>query len=361
MKIAIIVGTRPEIIKMSSVIKELENKGSDYFILHTGQHYSYEMDEIFFEELELSAPKYNLDVGPGSHAEVIGKMLIGIEKILLHEMPDVVLVEGDTNSVLAGTLSATKLGIKVGHVEAGLRSYDMNMPEEQNRRLTDHVSSFLFAPTIINANILRRENIWGEIFVTGNTIIDACLEYMPIAEKRSKILNGIRFDEFALATTHRSENVDNSDILSNFIKIFTECPIPVVYPIHPRTTKRLKEFGLYEKLASNDNVQLIEPMGYFDFLILMKHCSFILTDSGGIQEEATAPNIRKKVFILRENTERPEAVEAGYAEICGTDANNVLGSISKYTDNPILSTNSCIFGDGKTGKTIISILEDEYD
>jgi len=363
MKISIVIGTRPEIIKMSSIIKELEsgNNNIEHNIIHTEQHYDKNMNQIFFDELGLPQPDYCLNVGSGSQARQTANAMMKIEKVFLKTKPDIVLIEGDTNTVLAGALTAAKMGVKVGHVEAGLRSYDIRMPEEYNRRLTDHISNLLFAPTDFNEKTLKKEDVWGKIFVTGNTVIDACLEYLPVAKEKSKILDKIKFDEFVLATAHRAENVDNLNVLKNFVKIFTECPIPVVYPIHPRTVKRLKEFGLYEKLAGDKNIQLIEPVGYFDFLVLMKNCSFILTDSGGIQEEATAPNIRKKVFILRKSTERPEAVEAGYAEIVGTDVKNVLKRVNEFIKNPETPKVSSPFGDGNAGKKILDIVKDEEE
>lgn len=361
MKISIIVGTRPEIIKMSSIIKVADKKKFDYDIIHTEQHYNYELNKIFFEELKLPNPNYYLNVGSGTQAQQTANAMTKIEEVLVKTKPDLVLVEGDTNTVLAGALAATKLDIKVGHVEAGLRSYDIRMPEEHNRRLTDHISAYLFAPTNTNLRILRGEKVWGKIFVTGNTVIDACLEYLPFAEKKSKILNDINFDKYALATAHRAENVDNINVLKEFVKIFTECPIPVVYPIHPRTVKRLKEFGLYKKIQNHKNVQLMEPVGYFDLLVLMKNCSFILTDSGGLQEEATAPNIRKKVFILRKSTERTEAVKAKYAELIGTNADNVLKGVNKFIKNPDIPKTTSPFGDGKTGGKIIKIIKNEIE
>ena len=359
MDVSIILGTRPEIIKMASIIKEMEKHGIEHNIIHTEQHYDYNMNKIFFNELGLPQPDYSLSVGSGTQAQQTANAMVKIEKIFRKEKPCLILVEGDTNTVLAGALAAVKLHIPVGHVEAGLRSYDIRMPEEHNRRLTDHLSHLLFAPTDFNANTLRRENVWGKIFITGNTVIDACLEYLPVAEKISSIMEKIKFDRFVLATAHRAENVDELNVLKNFVRVFTNCPLPVVYPIHPRTVKRLKEFGLYEKLAGDKNIQLIEPVGYFDFLVLMKNCSFILTDSGGIQEEATAPNIRKKVFILRKSTERPEAVEAGYAEIVGTDAKNVLKRVNEFIENPDIPKIPSPFGDGQSGRRIVNILKKE--
>lgn len=361
MKVSVVVGTRPEIIKMSSIIKELESGkyGIEYDIIHTEQHYDQNLSQIFFDELGLPKPDYRLSVGSGSHAQQTANAMIKLEEVFLKMKPDIVLVEGDTNTVLAGALAAIKLAIKVGHVEAGLRSYDMRMPEEHNRRLTDHISNLLFAPTDFNAKTLKKENVWGDIFVTGNTVIDACLEYLPKAEKKSQILNKVKFDEFILATAHRAENVDDPAVLKNFVDIFINAPFPIVYPIHPRTIKRLKEFGLYEKLVASKNVQLIPPVGYFDFLVLMKNCLFILTDSGGIQEEATSPNIKKKVFVLRKSTERPEAVKAGYAEVVGTEASYVLKRIKEYAKDLELPSLPSPFGNGKTGKRIIEILKSQ--
>lgn len=359
MKISIIVGTRPEIIKMASIIKTADKEKIDYDIIHTEQHYNYELNKIFFEELELPLPDYCLNVGSGTQAQQTANGLTKIEEVLQKTTPDLILVEGDTNTVLAGALAGVKSEINVGHVEAGLRSYDMRMPEEHNRRVTDHLSAYLFAPTENNVKILKNENVWGKIFVTGNTVIDACIEYLPIAEKKSKILDHIKFEKYALATAHRAENVDNFEILKNFVKIFTECKIPVVYPIHPRTVKRLKENNLYSKIKNHENIHLMDPVGYFDLLLIMKNSSFILTDSGGLQEEATAPNIRKKVFILRESTERAEAIKAGYAELTGTNADNVLKRIKKFIKSPETPSTPSPFGDGKTGKKIINIIKEK--
>ena len=357
MHVSVVVGTRPEIIKMASIITLLKkNTSITYDIIHTEQHYDYNMNNIFFENLSLPFPKYCLSVGSDSQAQQTAKAMEKIEPVLLKTQPDIVLVQGDTNTVLAAALTATKLHINVGHVEAGLRSYDMRMPEEHNRRVTDHLSAYLFAPTIGNKKILEKENIWGKIFVTGNTVIDACIKYLPKAEQTSTILNQIRFNKYALVTAHRAENVDNPSVLKNFITIFKESPVPIVYPIHPRTVKRLQENNWYRHVAKHDNIQLIEPVGYFDFLVLMKHASCILTDSGGIQEEATAYPLQKKVFILRESTERPEAVETGFATVVGVNAQAVLQTLNSFIDKPEVPKVPSPFGDGKAGEHIVKIL-----
>jgi len=252
-RIAIVLGTRPEIIKMSPVIRECERLELDYFILHTGQHYTYNMDKVFFEQLELPEAKYNLDVGSGTHGEQTGKMLFGIEKNLQKEKLDVVLVEGDTNTVLAGALAAAKLHIKVGHVEAGLRSYDRRMPEEINRVLTDHCSDYLFAPTEKSRQILLGEGIPDKkIFVTGNTIVDAVYQNLSISEERINPLNDLELipKRYILVTARRQESVDVKErfegIINGLELVADEFGLPVVYPIHPRAIKMSIE-NEYEK------------------------------------------------------------------------------------------------------------------
>ena len=247
MKIAIILGTRPEIIKMCPIIRECEKQGIDYYILHTGQHYSYEMDKIFFEQLRLPQAKYNLDVGSGKHGEQTGKMLAAIEDILMKDSPDIVLVQGDTNTVLAGALAASKLHIKIGHVEAGLRSFDWTMPEETNRIIADHISNYLFAPTETSRKYLLNEGIPEEkIFVTGNTVVDAAYQNLEISKNEADILKelGLKEKEYFAATAHRAENVDSrerlSKILSGFSQIYEEFGLPIIFPAHPRTVKMIK-------------------------------------------------------------------------------------------------------------------------
>ena len=253
-KISIILGTRPEIVKCSPIIRECTRSGLDFFILHTGQHYSYFMDKVFFEQLELPPAKYNLDVGSGAHGKQTGVMLAGIEKILQSERPDVVLVEGDTNTVLAGALAAVKLGIKVGHVEAGLRSYDRTMPEETNRVLTDHCSDYLFAPTPKSKEILLHEGIpEKQIYLVGNTAVDAVNQNLEIAKSKNQTLKtlGLEACKFMLATSHRQENVDIKERFAGLIKglqlIQKEFGVPIIYPIHPRARKQLELFGIEYK------------------------------------------------------------------------------------------------------------------
>lgn len=354
MKLSIIIGTRPEIIKMSPIVRECERRGLDYFILHTGQHYSYNMDEVFFRQLELPAPKYNLDIGSGSHAQETGKMLIGIEKILLRENPDVVLVEGDTNTVLAGALAASKLHIEVAHVEAGLRSYDKEMPEEINRILTDHISDYLFAPTQKAKDILLKEGISEDkLFVTGNTIVDAVHHNLKIANKRPSILEKLNLKprNYFLVTLHRQENVDNrerfSEILKSLGQLTNQFSLPVIYSIHPRSKRKMEEFGI-----KTDWVKLMPPFDFFSFLQLESNAKLILTDSGGVQEESCILGV--PCVTLRDSTERPETLTVGSNTLSGGNVKNILDSVKLM----INKENSWInpFGDGKAGKRIIEIL-----
>jgi len=242
-------------------------------------------------------------------------------------------------------------------MEAGLRSFDLRMPEEHNRRLVDHVSTYLFTPTENARKNLEKENVWGKIFVTGNTVIDAVMQHLPLAEKKSKVLEKIGFDEFALATAHRTQNVDNPAVLRNFVEAFLEAPIPVVYPVHPRTQRRLRQHRMWKKLVASKNVQTLPPLGHFDFLLLMKECRIIITDSGGIQEEATAPPLRKPVLVARLYTERPEAVNAGFAKVIGVNKELVLASMSQTLKEEANLPAVSPFGDGNAGKCIVDIVE----
>lgn len=322
--IAIILGTRPEIIKMSPIIRECDRRGLDYYILHTGQHYSYEMDRTFFEALELPEPRYNLEVGSGNHSAQTGRIMTGIEEIFTDDRPDVALVQGDTNSVLGGALAASKLHIKVGHVEAGLRSYDRTMPEEINRVVADHISDHLFAPTELGRRNLLDEGIDdAKIHVTGNTVVDAVHQNMAIAKKRSNVLDslGVRPKGYVLVTAHRAENVDSRERLTSILAaletVKAEFGQEVVFPIHPRTKKMVETFGL-----KTDSVQMVPPLGYLEFLQLEQDASLILTDSGGLQEEACILNV--PCVTLRENTERPSTITVGANLLAGTETNRIV-------------------------------------
>ncbi len=355
MGIVIILGTRPEIIKMSPIIRKCRELGLDYFIIHTGQHYSYNMDKLLFEQLELPKPKYNLEVGSGTHGEQTGKMLTGIEKILLEENPDIVLVEGDTDTVLAGALAAHKLQIKIGHVEAGLRSYDRRMPEEINRILTDHCSDLLFPPTEKSKETLLKEGFDEKtIFMTGNTIVDAVYQNLELANKKVDILKDLNLKQnnYLLITAHREENVDVKENLDRILKgvelLSEEIKLPVIYPIHPRTRKRIQEFNL----SIPERIKLIEPIGFLEFLQLEANTKLILTDSGAVQEEACILKI--PCVTLRDNTERPETIDVGGNILAGTNPEKIL-ECSKIMLNKERNWENPL-GDGKAGERILRII-----
>lgn len=360
--LAIVLGTRPEIIKMSPIIRSCQKKGVDFFVLHTGQHYSYEMDRVFFEDLGLPAPDFNLDVGSKSHAEQTGLIMTGIEKILQNEKPDVVLVQGDTNTVLAGTLAASKTYVRkdssqpidVGHIEAGLRSFDRSMPEEVNRIVADHLSRYLFAPTEKAHSHLSNEGIAEEkIFVTGNTIVDAVHENLVLSKKKSDTVKdlGLVPDRYLLVTLHRQENVDNKSRLKGIIEglshIQDTTGMPLVFPVHPRTEKMISSFGL--KLSG---FHLIKPVGFLEFLQLESHARLALTDSGGVQEETCILNV--PCVTIRDSTERPETVDVGANIVAGIEPASIIHASetmlgrSRSWKNP--------FGDGKTGDRIVDIV-----
>lgn len=359
MKVAVIVGTRPEIIKMSPVIRELESRGGDYYVLHTGQHYSYNMDRLFFEDLELPQPDYKLDIGENYHTQgaQTGEMIKAMEKIFMDDRSDAVLVEGDTNTVLAGAISASKLHIKVGHVEAGLRSWDRNMPEELNRIMTDHISDYLFAPTETSRMNLLREGIEEDkIFVTGNTIVDAVYQNLEIARRKSKIFEELAVEKgkYIVITAHRQENVDDPARLKNIVEILNSLEIPAVFPMHPRTKKRLAENGYR---IDNPNLKVIEPLGYLDFLLLLSGARLVLTDSGGLQEETNILHV--PCFTLRDNTERPETVTAGSNIVVGVEPAVVLMKLKELMENKELEKKmrgaDVVFGEGDAAKKIIEI------
>jgi len=344
---------------MAPVIRALEEKSVPYQLVHCGQHYDYNMSQRFIEELELPKPDYGFKVKAYSPGLQTGRIMALIERVFKRAEPRLVLVEGDTNGVLASALAAVKLSVPVGHVEAGLRSFDLRMPEEHNRRLVDHVSTYLFAPTQNARKNLEREGVWGKIYVTGNTVIDAVTQHLPIAERRSSILQRVQFERFALVTAHRAENVDAPTVLKSLVEAFIEAPLPIVCPLHPRTRKRLRQQRLWKKLSSSENVQIVPPLGYFDFLMLMKNCEMMLTDSGGLQEEATAPPIRKPVLVTRLSTDRPEAVEAGFARVVGVEKERILAAMDQTLKERIELPPLSPYGDGSAGKRIVEIIMEE--
>lgn len=365
MKPAFVFGTRPEIIKLAPVIRAFEERSIEPLLIHTGQHYDYEMSKIFLEELELHRIDYHLEVGSGTQAYQTGSAMIKIEEVLMKEKPDVTLVQGDTNTVLAGALASVKLKIPVAHVEAGLRSFDRTMPEEINRILADHASEVLFAPTEEAKKNLEREGISEGVYVVGNTIVDAVLQNSEIAERKSKILDklGLRPKEYAVLTAHRAENTDSEENLKKLVEIIESLPITVIYPVHPRTEKRLKSLNLWSRLEKRAHVILTKPLGYLDFLKLQKNAKFVLTDSGGIQEESIILNV--PCLTLRYNTERPETIKAGGNVLVGLEKERVLYYVDRLLNDKQFYERMAKapnpFGDGKSGERIVNTLLQLYE
>lgn len=354
-KISIVLGTRPEIIKLSPMIRL--TKKSNTTIIFTGQHYDYDLGLRFIEELGLREPDFKLKLSRGNPAKQMGEIIQKTSEIFLDARPDTVIVQGDTNTVLAGALSALKCKIPVSHVESGLRSFDWRMPEEHNRIATDHISELLFASTSISKKNLLDEKVHGKIYVVGNTAIDAINQNLDIAAKKSKIdTNG----DFILLTLHRAENVDDKKTLFNILRAIVESKENFVFPVHPRTLKRLQEFGLYKYVINAKNINLIDTVGYFDIISLMKRCKFIVTDSGGIQEEATSPKLRKKVVVVRKTTDRPEVVKLGLSEIAGTNTSSIITAIRRNSFYPKIPRSGMPYGIGNTTNKIMKIIHSIY-
>jgi len=324
MKIITIVGARPQFVKCAAVSREIRKDHTE-ILVHTGQHYDPEMSEVFFEELQIPKPDYNLGVGSGSHGKQTGEILERVEEVLVKEKPGLVIVYGDTNSTLAGALAATKLHTPVAHVEAGLRSFDRTMPEELNRILTDHLSDFLFCPTETAINNLRNEGLIRGIYCVGDVMADALEFNKDLAEKNSRIIEILRLEprNYFIATVHRPSNTDNCDAMTTLIQVFGRADMPVVFPVHPRTKKFLEEYGLFKRLPAN--ILVVEPLGYLDMIRLMGSAKKILTDSGGIQKEAYMLGV--PCVTLRENTEWVETLHDGWNVLVGSDEEKILTSI----------------------------------
>ncbi len=330
MKIITVLGTRPEIIKFSPLIPLLD-KEFEHRIIHTGQHYNYEMDRVFFEDLELREPDYMLNVGSSTHAVQTAKMMVGTEEILLEYRPDMVIVLGDPNTPLAAALAAVKLNIPVAHLEAGCRSFNRRMPEEINRTIIDHCSEILFTPDETSTKNLISENIpEKKIFMVGSTVVDACLRNIELA-KKSDIQErlGVKPDEYIVLTLHRSENTDDLKVLSGILSAVNRLSkeTKVIFPIHPRTQKIIGDREMIDK-----SVTKIEPVGYLDFLKLLGGAKFVITDSGGIQEEADVINV--PCVIARNETEWTELVDAGKNILASTDAERLYTKSSELLRDP---------------------------
>lgn len=356
-KIVTIVGARPQFIKAAAVSREiLKHPGQlEEVMVHTGQHYDPNMSQVFFDELEIPAPRYNLEVSGGSHGAMTGRMLEGIERILLDEKPDWVLIYGDTNSTLAGALAAAKLHIPVAHVEAGLRSFNMRMPEEINRILADRVSNLLLCPTDVAIQNLAREGVIQGVQNVGDVMYDVALYYRERARVGSSILQTLGLEEkaFALATCHRAENTDDpvrlEGIVSGLAQIASD--MPVVLPLHPRTRKLLQQFGLERHLTA---LTVVEPLPFLDMVALEQAARVILTDSGGVQKEAFF--YRVPCITMRDETEWVETVESGWNRLVGADFNLIVDAVDIALSGSVTDMKFSPYGDGRAAEKIFKHL-----
>lgn len=349
MKIVTVVGARPQFIKAAPVGKALRAAGHREFLVHTGQHYDHSMSQTFFDELALASPDINLQVGSSTHGRQTGQMLVGIEDVLLDQKPDWVIVYGDTNSTLAGALAAVKLGVRLAHVEAGLRSYNRSMPEEHNRVVADHCSDLLLCPTITARENLSREGVTAGVELVGDTMFDAVLEFSRMARERSTVLAemGLEPKSYVLATVHRPYNTDDPRALASIIDAMNRIDEPVVFPVHPRTRQRLNGNGV------SNSVRLVDPVGYLDMLALEQNARVIMTDSGGIQKEAFFFEV--PCVTLRPETEWVETVSAGWNVLAGSDSARIVDLVSRRdwpTDRP-----PELFGSGDAAARITNALQ----
>lgn len=362
MKIVTVIGARPQFVKASAVSRSIEdhNRGNGEIteiLVHTGQHYDYNMSQVFFDQLKIPAPRHHLGVKSGSHGEMTGAMLARIEPVLVQEAPDFVLTYGDTNSTLAGALAASKLHIPVVHIEAGLRSFNRLMPEEINRVLTDHLSTHLFCPTDAAVANLEKEGITRGVFKVGDVMFDVFLFCRELACTESTILPDLGLDpgSYYLATVHRQENSDSMENLTNILSAFEELSsqdgCPVVFPVHPRTRKNLMERG--DGLPATSRVRLIPPVSYLDMIALEVHARLILTDSGGVQKEAYFSGV--PCVTLRNETEWIETVEAGWNRLAGTELARIVAACGEALDfRP--SEQFPFYGNGNAGQDIVEQL-----
>lgn len=349
MKILTVIGARPQFIKAAAVSRLLRERSTE-IIVHTGQHYDDNMSNVFFRELEIPAPDYNLGVGSGLHGAQTGEMLARIEEVLLAEKPDWVLVYGDTNSTLAGALAGAKLHIPIAHVEAGLRSFNRDMPEEINRVLTDHISDLLFCPSETARGNLAREGVENGVHVVGDVMADSLHDAAQRANQHSDILErlGLVPGAYLLATVHRAENTDHTSRLGNILRAFATMQEPVIFPVHPRTRHRMAGLDLLSTLEGSQ-VRMIEPLGYLDMVRLEQSARMVLTDSGGIQKEAYW--LKVPCVTLRGETEWVETVEAGWNCLVGSDTEQIIEHIRTFRPS---SSHPVLYGDGQAAQRIMA-------
>ena len=351
MKIASVVGARPQFIKAWPVSRQLRRLGHIETIVHTGQHYDRQMSDVFFDEMGIARPDHFLEIGSGSHGDQTGRMIIAIEKTLLGEQPDCVLVYGDTNTTLAGAIAACKLGIRLAHVEAGLRSYNRTMPEEHNRVLTDHCSDLLLCPTQTAVDNLEREGVVRGVHLVGDVMYDAVLAFGARAREQSRILAslGVASGRYTLATVHRAYNTDDPDVLRRLVQALDTVGDTVLFPVHPRTRARLSANGGVPALH---HVRLIDPLGYLDMLALEQHARVILTDSGGVQKEAFFFEV--PCVTLRPETEWVETVASGWNVLVGSDHDAIV-TAARVAKRPSEQPPR-VFGDGNAAQHIAQLV-----
>lgn len=348
--VASIVGARPQFVKVAPLSKKIRGVYHEVLI-HTGQHYDIQMSDVFFRELEIPEPDYNLEIGSGNHGEQTGKMLSAIEKMLLKTNPDIVLTFGDTNSTLAGALAAAKLCIPSAHVEAGLRSFNRKMPEEINRIVADRLADLLFVPTKTGVSNLKSEGITNNVFLVGDIMYDAVLKAINVARKKSGIIKKLKLKEkeYMLATVHRADNTTETERLSGIVEGLTATDEKIVFPTHPRVHKALRQAGLLKKLEGSKNVIVSEPLGYFDFLLLEENAKKILTDSGGVQKEAFF--LKVPCITLRDETEWVETIETGWNILVGADKDRIISAIEDF--EPPSGKQENLFGEGNAAHHIV--------
>jgi len=354
-KIVTIIGARPQFIKHPLISKEIR-KFAKEIVVHTGQHYDYNMDKIFFEELGIPKPDYHLGVGSDTHGRQTARMLERTEAVLLKEKPDLVIIYGDTNSTIAGALAAVKLHLPVAHVEAGMRSYNREMPEEYNRIVSDHLSDLLFCSTKTAAKTLKDEGIRKDVYLVGDVMADIQLK-LKAQSSKLKILEtlGIKPKGYLLATVHRQENTDNKENLKHILEAFSKIKETIIFPIHPRTKKYIKLYKFEKLLKSAPNLRIIEPVGFFEMLQLENNAKMILTDSGGVQKEAYIARV--PCITLRQETEWVETVKSGWNRLAGTEVRKIVRLAKNF---PKTKSHPNFLGDGQAYLKITKIIKEFF-
>jgi len=351
-RVLTVVGNRPQFVKAAAVSRLLRERHEE-LLVHTGQHYDDELSSIFFEELGIPAPDRQLGVGSYTNTAQTARQLAALEPLLGELAPDLVLVYGDTNSTLSGGLAAAQAGVRVAHVEAGMRSFDRSMPEELNRVLTDHLSALLLCSTEVAVENLRREGVGGEVALVGDVMADVALALQPRVRERAAALqaHGVRPGSYVLVTAHRAGNVDDPVRLRALVELLLALEWPTVFPVHPRTRARLEAAGHYERLVAAEHVRLCAPLGYLDFTALLVNARRVLTDSGGVQKEAYLADV--PCVTLRAVTEWPETVEAGWNTLVGLDAEQAVAALRREPP----ATRPELYGGGRAGARVVAALE----